>query len=234
MKFNTIYSLGSRCQNSEVLKHYGYREFSGFFDFMNTDNVENIKHILADDFNEILKDDNNYSLVCNQTTFDPETGVPLHSSIRTSNKFYNKDYTDVHSAIFPHHDLNSDKDKRHFLQCKERFKKLVKYNVLFNYTYNSWENPITVKDMEFIVETLKKTHGFKNFKVCFIRVSIGDESKINQNSDTEFFSDWDLYITRGSFTGGLFGNPIDNKNYIDIILNHGIDEIRITKEKIDK
>ena len=61
MKYNTIHSLGSRCQNSEILKHYKYREFSGFFDFMNTLNVKNIKHILADDFNEILKPENNRS-----------------------------------------------------------------------------------------------------------------------------------------------------------------------------
>ena len=55
MKFNTIHSLGSRCQNSEILKHYNYREFSGFFDFMNTSSIETILHILSDDFNELLK-----------------------------------------------------------------------------------------------------------------------------------------------------------------------------------
>lgn len=233
MKFNTIYSLGSRCQNSEILKYFGYREFSGFFDFMNTAKVENIKHILVDDFNQLLKDDNNYSLVYNQTTFDPETGIPLHSSVRTSNKFYDKDHTDVHNAIFPHHDLNSEKDKHHFLQCKERFKKLVNFNVLFNYTYNHWENPIDINDMKYIVQTLRKVHGFKNFRVCFIRILMGDESMFRQNVENEYFTDWDLFITHGSFTGGLFANPKDNQNYIDIILKHNISKKRITKEEID-
>jgi hypothetical protein len=124
MKFKTIQSLGSRCQNSEILKHYGYREFSGFFDFMNTSKVNVIKHILSDNFNEILKDDNNVSLVCNQLTIDPETGNALPTSIRTNNKFYNPDYNDIHTSIFPHHDLNSEKDKNHFIKCKERFLKL--------------------------------------------------------------------------------------------------------------
>jgi len=153
--------------------------------------------------------------------------------VRTSNKFYDKDHTDVHNAIFPHHDLNSEKDKHHFLQCKERFKKLINYNVLFNYTYNNWENPIDINDMKYIVQALRDVHGFKNFKVCFIRVLMGNESKFEKNVENEFYTDWNLHITHGSFTGGLFANPKDNQNYIDIILQHGIDEKRITKEEID-
>ena len=156
MKYNTIHSLGSRCQNSEILKYYKYREFSGFFDFMNTLSVKNIKHILADDFVEILKSENNFSLICNQMTLDPETGTQLPTSIRTSNKFYDVDHTDVHGAIFPHHNLNDLKDYNHFAKCKERFKKLKNHNTLFNYTYNKWENDISVTDMEEIVDTLEK------------------------------------------------------------------------------
>jgi len=233
MKYNTIHSLGSRCQNSEILKHYNYREFSGFFDFMNTLNVKNIKHILADDFNEILKPENNFSLVCNQMTIDPETGTPLPTSIRTSNKFYDVNHTDVHNAIFPHHDLNSDKDYKHFLKCKERFKKLKNYNTLFNYTYNKWENNITINDMEEIVNTLKIIHGFKNFKICFIGINFGDNT-YEQTINTEYFDNWDIKISRNSFTGGLLLNQIDNENYIKIIKNYEIDDNRITKEEIDK
>lgn len=232
MIFKTIHSLGSRCQNSEVLKHFGYREFSGFFDFMNTSKVDVIKHILADDFNEILKDTNNVSLVCNQMTIEPETGVMLPTSIRTSNKYYNKDYNNVDTAIFPHHDLNTEKDKNHFLKCVERFKKLKNYNTLFNYTFNTWENNITKDDMETIVNILKDIHGFKNFKICFISVSINSYSNFKLVTKSEYYDVWELTINN-SFTGGLFSNNVDNENYIKIIKNYDIDDNRLIKEEID-
>lgn len=232
MKYNTIHSLGSRCQNSEILKYYKYREFSGFFDFMNTLNVKNIKHILADDFNEILKPENNFSLTCNQMTLDPETGAQLPTSIRTSNKFYDVDHTDVHGAIFPHHDLNSEKDYNHFVKCRDRFHKLKNYNTLFNYTYNKWENSITVGDMEEIVYILQDVYNFSNFKVCFIGVDYGS-SNFTQTISSQFYDNWDLNITRGGFTGGRFANLIDNKNYIDIIKTYSISDNRVSKNEID-
>ena len=237
MKFNTIHSLGSRCQNSEILKHYKYREFSGFFDFMNTLKVENILHILKDDFNEILKPENNFSLLCNQLTIDPETRLPLPTSMRTSNKFYDADHTDVHGAIFPHHNLNNLKDYGHFVKCKDRFKKLVKYNTLFNYTFNVWENQMTPTQMDEMVETLKTVHNMENFKVCFIALSFNDGPKVDFDysriSTSEFYDVWDLRISRGSFTGGLFSNPLDNENYINIIKSYDIAETRISKKEID-
>lgn len=233
MKYNTIHSLGSRCQNSEILKYYKYREFSGFFDFMNTLKVDNIKHILSNNFNEILKPENNFSLVCNQMTLDPETGNQLPTSIRTSNKFYDADHTDVHGAIFPHHDLSNEKDYQHFLKCKDRFLKLRNYNTLFNYTYNKWENDITNKDMEEIVNILKNVYNFKNFKVCFIGVNFGN-NRTERTINNELFDNWDIWISKNSFTGGLFSNTLDNENYINIIKSYDIDDIRITKEEIDK
>lgn len=232
MKFKTIHSLGSRCQNSEVLKHFGYREFSGFFDFMNTSKVGVINHILEDDFNEILSDSNNVSLVCNQMTIEPETGEMLPTSIRTSNKYYNKDFNNIHEAIFPHHDLNSEKDKKHFIKCKERFKKLVNYNTLFNYTYNKWENDITEDDMEKMVEILRNVHGFKDFKICFIGVDISPYSSFKLVTKSDYYDVWSLTINN-SFTGGLFNNNNDNQNYIRIIKNYDIDDNRLTKEEID-
>jgi len=232
MKYNTIHSLGSRCQNSEILKHYNYREFSGFFDFMNTLKVENIKHILADNFNEILKPENNFSLLCNQMTIDPETRNQLPTTMRTSNKFYDINHTDVHGAIFPHHDLNTEKDYNHFVKCKTRFKKLKNYNTLFNYTYNKWENNISVSDMEEIVETLKTVHGFENFKICFIGIDFGVTYPTTLIK-SEYFDNWRLDISKDSFTGGLFSNSFDNENYINIIKSYNISENRITKEEID-
>ena len=232
MKYNTIHSLGSRCQNSEILKYYKYREFSGFFDFMNTLTIKNIKHILSDDFNEILNPDNNFSLKCNQMTLDPETGEQLPTSIRTSNKFYDIDHTDVHNAIFPHHNLNNEKDYNHFIKCKKRFKKLKDYNTLFNYTYNKWENNIDESDMKDIIETLNKVYRFTNFKVCFIGVSFGD-SGFNQTINEKYYDNWNLSISNGSFTGGLFTNSTDNENYIKIIKSYNISDIRVSKEEID-
>lgn len=233
MKYQTIHSLGSRCQNSDILKHYNYREFSGFFDFMNTLKVRNIKHILEDDFNEILKPENNFSLLCNQLTIDPETRLPLPTSMRTSNKFYDADHTDVHGAIFPHHDLNTEKDYNHFLKCKKRFKKLKNYKTLFNYAYNTWENNLSKDAMSMISDTLKHTHGFTNYRICFIGITIGNESSFRKVSTHDDYDNWELVINN-SFTGGLFTKEIDNKNYISIIESYGIDDNRVTKEEIDK
>lgn len=233
MKYNTIHSLGSRCQNAEILKHYKYREFSGFFDFINTHKVSNLIHIINNDFEELLKPENNFSLTCTQMTLEPESGLMLPTSIRTSNKFYTIDHTDVNSAIFPHHDLNSEKDRNHFITCKQRFKNLTRYNVLFNYSFNKWENDITTNDMEEIVNGLINIHKFINFKVCFIGISKGLNSSIKQISTNELYDVWYLTITPESFTGGLFSNEIDNENYINIIKQYDINDIRITKEEID-
>lgn len=233
MKFKTIHSLGSRCQNSDILKYYNYREFSGFFDFINTLKVENLIHILNDDFNEILNPDNNISLYCEYLTIDPETGERLESSIRTTNRFYDPDITDVHGAIFPHHDLNSEKDYNHFLKCKERFKKLKNYPTLFNYTFNRWENDITIENCEEIVRSLRKVHGMKEFRVCFIGLNYGSRGygKLLESADYDV---WLLNIYRDSFTGGLFGDAIDNENYISIIKSYDISEDRITLEQINE
>ena len=233
MEFNTIHSLGSRCQNSDILKHYNYREFSGFFDFMNTHVVGDVIHMIKDDFNELLKDDNNVSLLCNQLTIEPETGVRLPTSIRTSNKYYNIDYNNIDLAIFPHHDLNNKEDKHHFIVCRDRFKKLVNYNVLFNYTYNTWENNISTDDMKKMVDALTSTHKLKNFKVCFIGVKIGGKIGLKKINTTDFYDNWELTINNGSFTGGLFSNAIDNENYINIIKTYNIADVRVTKHEID-
>lgn len=232
MKFKTIHSLGSRCQNSDILKHYNYREFSGFFDFMNTLKVENVLHILKDDFNEILKPENNFSLLCNQMTIDPETRQPLPTSMRTSNKFYDVDHTDVHGAIFPHHDLNTEKDYNHFVKCKNRFKRLSKYNTLFNYTFNAWENPMSLTEMDEMVETLKSIHDMENFRICFISLNFG-EGGYYKTFEGESYDVWNLTISNGSFTGGLFVKQKDNDNYINIIKHYDIDDNRVTKEEID-
>jgi len=233
MRFKTVHSLGSRCQNSDILKHYGYREFSGFFDFMNTLRVENVLHILNDDFNEILNPENNVSLVCTQLTIDPETGIKLPTSVRTSNKFYDLDPTNIDGAIFPHHDLNSQNDYSHFLNCKARFKKLSKYNTLFNYTFNTWENEVSIDQMDDMVEILKSVHNMENFRICYIALSFGERS-YHKEMVGKYYDIWNLKIPISSFTGGIFSNPKDNENYINIIESYDIDNIRITKEEIDE
>ena len=233
MTFKTIHSLGSRCQNSEILKFYGYREFSGFFDFMNTSTVNIINHILENDFLELLKDENNFSLVCEQLTIDPETGERLPSSIRTNNKFYNHDYLDVHSAIFPHHDLNDEKTKNHFLNCRQRLKKLKHYPTLFNYTFNKWENNIHTGDMDRMANSLINVYEMKDFRLCFIGVEYGVKSTYDKVASSQYYDVWNLTIPSHSFTGGLFQNQIDNENYINIIKSYDIDSNRVTREEID-
>ena len=232
MKFKTIHSLGSRCQNSEILKLYKYREFSGFFDFMNTEKVDIINHILEDDFTQILNPNNNEVLYYNGVTLDPETGVELKSSYRTINRFYTPNAT-IHYAIFPHHNLNDEKDINHFMKCKKRFKNLVNYNVLFNYTFNTWENNINEFDIQKMIDTLKNVHGFKTFKVCFIGVKKGNIGEYKKITSNEYYDVWELTIGYDSFTGGLFKNNQDNENYISIIKTYDIDDNRITKNEID-
>jgi hypothetical protein len=232
MKFNTIHSLGSRCQNSEILKHYNYREFSGFFDFMNTSKIEIINHIIKDDFKELLKTENNVTVECNVLTIDPETGARLPKSLRTANRFYDNTLN-MNNALFPHHNLNDEKDKKHFINCHQRFKKLVNFTPLFNYTYNTWENSPTIEQLEEMVESLKTVHNFKNFKVCFIGVKISNDLGSTLIKSTEFYDIWSLNISPSSFTGGLFLNETDNINYINIIKSYDIEEVRISKEVID-
>lgn len=233
MKFKTIHSLGSRCQNSEILKHYGYREFSGFFDFMNTHHISIINHILADDFNQLLDKKNNKALNCTQLTYDPETGQPLESSIRTSNSYYNADPDDIHMAIFPHHDLTQDTVYHHFVNCRVRFKKLKNFPTLFNYTYNTWENQVTVDDMDYMINALQIVHEMHDFKVCFIGIEQGETSSYKNVYTGNEYDIWKLTIQPNSFTGGLFNVESDNHNYINIINNYEIDNNRITKQQID-
>lgn len=232
MKFNTIHSLGSRCQNSEILRKYNYREFSGFFDFMNTEKISTINHILSNDFKEILNPQNNITVKCDKLTINPDTGEHLPSSLRTMNKFYNLT-DDIDYVIFPHHDLNDEKDKTHFEKCFSRFKKLVNYNTLFNYTYNTWENDPSITEMEEMVSSLRYVHNLKNFKVCFIGIKQGLEIGFEKIKTSDYYDVWNLTIHPGSFTGGLFSNNIDNANYIDIIKSYNLEEVRVTKEEID-
>lgn len=233
MKFNTIHSLGSRCQNSEILKKYNYREFSGFFDFMNTQKFEVLEHIISDDFNEILKPENNVTVNCPKPTIEPETGTYLPTSFRTINKHYNLT-DDMDMAVFPHHDLNSDKDYKHFVNCHKRFKNLKNFNTLFNYTFNTWENDIKNEDIDKLINSLIRVHGFENFRVCFIGLKIGGGSKKGELMlSTKYYDVWLLEISPNSFSGGLFNLDTDNQNYIDIIKSYDIDKTRITKEQID-
>lgn len=235
MEYNTIHSLGSRCQNSLILKENNLREFSGLFDFLNVEKVSITLHMLEDEFQEFLKEENLITYDFNRLTFDPETNNPLHQSIRTSNKFYQPDnYHDSNYAICPHYDLTNEKERSHFFRCIERFKNLKKYNVLFNYTYNSWENEVTTETMEKIVNVLKNKYGFENFKVCFISLSFSNTPGSEKLVDSEFYDSWSLKINHGSFTGGLFSNSIDNQNFINIINQYKISDNRITKNQIDQ
>jgi len=87
--------------------------------------------------------------------------------------------------------------------------------------------------MEHIVTSLKEVYGFTNFKVCFIGIEKGLESTYKQTLESEFYDNWSLTINLSSFTGGLFGKPLDNENCINIIKNYDIDNVRVTKEEID-
>jgi len=233
MEFNTIYSLGSRCQNSEILRHFGYREFSGFFDFMYVKKIWMTNHILSDNFIEILKDENIVTFNFDKNTICPDTGEVLHKSVRTCNRFYDKTLN-VDESIFPHHDLKSSKDKEHFLKCIERFDKLKNYNVLFNYSFNTWENEVNQDDIDSMVNTLKDKSGFKNFKVCFISIKKNINSSFELLKKSELYDLWELNISHSSFTGGFFTKTIDNENYINIIKSYNISKNRITKDEIDK
>ncbi len=219
MKFNTIQSLGSRCQNADIFKMFDYRKFSGFFDFMNTDNINILNHILSDEFKEIMKEDNNISLLCNQPTIEPETKEYLPTSYRTGNIFYGK--RNVDNAIFPHHDIvNNINDKNHFIKCIERFKKLKNYNVLFNYTYNTWENDIELKSIIELYHTLIRTYDFdpKKFKLCLIGIKIDNQDIGHKKLFTnDIYDVFELTIHQGSYTGGIFNNNIDVNNFIKII-----------------
>jgi len=233
MKIDTIHSLGSRCQTSEILRKYKYREFSGFFDFINTHKIDTLNHILENQFEELLKKDNNITLTCYQEILDPETQQTLKISNRTSNKFYNLNPYNIHECIFPHHDLNSEKDYNHFIECKKRFKKLKNFNVLLNYSFNKWENDITLNQINKTIEIIQKIYQFKNFKICFIGIEYSNESRYQKIYENNLYDIWILNIKSQPYTGGLFVNEIDNENYINIIKTYDISDQRISKNEID-
>ena len=96
---------------------------------------------------------------------------------------------------------------------------------------------MTPDQMDEMVETLKTVHNMKNFKICFISLSFNDGPKVDFDysrlTTSEFYDVWDLRISRGSFTGGIFSNTIDNENYINIIKSYDISDKRISRSEID-
>ena len=232
MIFKTIHSLGSRCQTSELLRHYNYREFSGFFDWMNTQDYSTIIHILENNFKEILNPKNNVDVICDIPVIDPVTESMQHTSIRTANLFYHNLNKNLHKewlksfiaaykrepstdeylmnhAIFPHHNLNEEKTYNSFITRVNRFRNLIHYPTLFVYSYNIWENDIGKLQMKRMVNTLKEVYDFSKFKICFIGISkeANKENKVIKRFETNEYDSWHLPIHRDSYNGGLFTNP---------------------------
>lgn len=234
MEYNTIHSLGSRCQNSLILKKNNLREFSGFFDFLNVEKVEWTIHMLDDEFKEFLKEDNLITFEFNNITFDPETDEKLLHSVRTANKFYQtENYSIPDYAICPHFNLKDTNERNHFFRCIDRLRKMKDYNVLFNYTYNSWENEVSEEQMNKMYSILKERYEFSKFKICFISLKNSNKQEIKKISESDLFDCWELNIMRGSYTGGVFSSPVDNENFINIINQYSLSKNRLTKKQID-
>lgn len=235
MCYQSIYSLGSRCQNSLILKKNNLREFSGFFDFLNVEQADTLIHILKDEFYEFLKIENIVTFDFNRLTIDPETDENLLSSVRTSNKFYQpNDYSEPDLCICPHYDLKRIEHREHFFRCIDRFKKLNAYKVLFNYTFNSWENNLEKKHFDEITYILKTKYRMCDFRVCFISLNKSNKSIYKLTHTEEFYDVWDLNILTSSYSGGLFNNEIDNENFINIINHYPLCDKRVTKKDIDQ
>jgi hypothetical protein len=84
-----------------------------------------------------------------------------------------------------------------------------------------------------MIKSLEEVHGFSNFRVCFIALSLSNESKYKKILEEKKYDVWHLVIQHSSFTGGLFNYGLDNQNYIDIIKSYHISDTRVTKEEID-
>ena len=218
MTFDTIYSLGSRCQNALILKKYGYRDFSGIFDYLNTDNIGRVLHILKDDFNELFNPENNVRSSLGK------------KRVRTLNRFYDN-IKDFHSATLCHHDLTNESEYQAMLSRKERFKKLKNFNVLYNYTYNTWENNITKDHMLEMVDIIKNQFNNKNFKICFVALYLRNNKKFLKVEENKHYDVFHLNIN--SYTGGDFSSNRDCENFMKIILSYDIKEPRLKIEEID-
>lgn len=232
--FESIQSLGSRCQNALILKKNNIRDFSGFFDFLNVEKVDTLIHILKNEFVEFMDIENIYTHDFKILTIDPETDIPLRESVRTSNKFYQpNNYLNPDMAICPHYDLKNDENREHFFRCIQRFKKLSQYPTLFNYTFNSWENNVSLENINEIVDIIKNKYNFQKFKICFISLSRNNKSDYYLISETENYDLWQLNILQNSYSGGIFNHEIDNINFMKIIETYPISQQRITKKIID-
>jgi disulfide oxidoreductase YuzD len=220
MIFDTIYSLGSRCQNALILKKYGYRDFSGIFDYLNTQTVDRIIHILEDDFKELLDPNNNKMSTLGK------------GRVRTLNKFYD-DMNDFHSATLCHHDITEPEQYSTIIRRRDRFKKLKHFNVLYNYTYNAWENDLTKDHMEKLVNILEKKYGNTNFKINFIALHRNGNPSYEKISENDKYDVFKLNINHGSYCGGEFIKEKDNENFMEIINSYDFTEPRLSGDEID-
>jgi Putative papain-like cysteine peptidase (DUF1796)/Domain of unknown function (DUF4214) len=114
---NHLFSLGTRCYTSELLKQAGLKQYSGPFDWIFS-SPEMIGHALVDDFKYFL-DSQYYADRLGKKlapSFDERTPI--------DHEFYKNEF--LVKSMFNHHDPRTKEDYEYFARCVERFQSAVK------------------------------------------------------------------------------------------------------------
>jgi hypothetical protein len=215
-----IYTLGSRCLNSSILKKYNMNKFNSIFDSINIKKLGNLYSVLCSNFNNLIN--KNYLkpvVICNET--------------KTMNILFdtNNDLT------FPHHNLFDNLIYDTFIKRITRFNKLKYFNTLFVFTIT--DNKDTMDNMIYYGNLINNFLLCNNYKFKFLIIdlitindNINDKYKLVYSNNNLFI--YNLFINNNSYTGGEFKNNIDNDNFISLINTFINKSIYINIDEIDK
>jgi hypothetical protein len=209
--YNCIYSLGSHCVTSSVLKKYELRKFSGFFDYLFIHKSDNFLDILEDGFSHILNLSNHTPIKHSHPLYERLKDVSIYSK-----------YDSPQVVTFTHHNLLNKEVHHHYIRTKERFLKTVNFNTLFIYTSYHAYDKLNEEKREKIVQLLREKYNFHQFHLLFVEIEENNilKKQYTRISKNQAYSVYSINIHPDSYTGAIFKNDFDNENYVNIIYDN--------------
>lgn len=206
-----IIPLGTGCGVSYYLKKLQIRKQAFPFDSLWCKNLDNLKHILDNDF-EILMDRSQH----------------IHSFPDYKNRIHHKFYDDifvVNSSTFAHHDILEDSVYQTFQRRIERFKNLKdKENIFITFVSKIFP---TNSDISSIKETYKEIvdimikKGFtkSKFVLLMIRKKQNDNpEKVVLELETSYCEIYSIAVTN-VYDCRDFTDETDNFNVVEFLKN---------------